>query len=92
MARLSSPEIEAGISQLDGWRRQGDSIVCDLEFPGFTAAVAFVGRVAEAAEAADHHPDILVHDYRHVRLTLSTHSAGGLTDADLALARQLNAL
>jgi len=46
--------------------------------------------VAEAAEAANHHPDILVHDYKHVRLTLSTHSAGGITANDFALAATID--
>ena len=54
--------------------------------------MAFVNRVAEAAEAANHHPDILVHGFRHVRLTLTTHSAGGLTDDDHAMAKRIDAL
>ncbi len=51
-----------------------------------------MNRVAEAAEAANHHPDILLHGYKHVRIELSTHSAGGLTEADFALAQQLDAV
>jgi 4a-hydroxytetrahydrobiopterin dehydratase len=91
MARLSDAEIE---ERLDGsaWRREGDAIVRDVERGGFTAAMALANRVAEAAEAANHHPDILVHGYKHVRLTLSTHSAGGLTDTDFALARTIDDL
>jgi 4a-hydroxytetrahydrobiopterin dehydratase len=91
MARLSDAEIE---ERLDGsaWRREGDAIVRDVELGGFTAAMALANRVAEAAEAANHHPDILVHGYKHVRLTLSTHSAGGLTDTDFALARTIDDL
>ena len=64
----------------------------EFEHDDFAAAVAFVNRVAEAAEAADHHPDILIHGYSRVRLTLTTHSAGGLTDEDLALARTIDGL
>ena len=76
-----------------GWRREGDALVRDLEFPDFRAAIGFVGRVAEAAEAADHHPDILVHGYRRVRLTLTTHSAGGtVTERDEALARTIDGM
>ena len=56
------------------------------------SAIAFVGRVADAAEGANHHPDILVHGWNRVRLTLSTHSAGGVTDADLAMAASCDAL
>ena len=72
---------------LDGWRREGDSIARDFQFADFAGAMTFVNRVAEAAEAANHHPDILVHGWSKVRLTLSTHSAGGITASDLALAR-----
>ena len=76
----------------DQWRQEGESLVRDLEFDDFKAAMAFVNRVADAAEEANHHPDILVHGWNKVRLTLSTHSEGGLTDADHALARRIDAL
>ena len=69
-----------------------DAIVRDLKFADFAAAIAFVNDVAQAAEAADHHPDILVHGWNKVRLTLSTHSQGGLTDADFQLAGQIDRL
>ena len=72
------------------WRHEGESLVRDYEFEDFKAAMAFVNRVAEAAEDANHHPDILVHGWNKVRLTLSTHSAGALTDADHALARRID--
>ncbi len=58
----------------------------------FTAAMAVANAVAGAAEAAGHHPDILVHGWNNVRLTLSTHSAGGVTEADLALAARIDEL
>jgi 4a-hydroxytetrahydrobiopterin dehydratase len=77
---------------MSDWRREGDAIVRDLEFADFAAAMAFANRVADAAEAANHHPDILVHGWNKVRLTLSTHSAGGVTDADHELARTIDAL
>ena len=63
-----------------------DRSCASSSFADFAAAIAFVNRVAELAEAANHHPDILVHGWNKVRLTLSTHSEGGLTDADFALA------
>jgi 4a-hydroxytetrahydrobiopterin dehydratase len=72
-----------------GWRLEDDALVRDLELADFAAAMAYVNRVAEVAEARNHHPDILVHGWNKVRLTLSTHSAGGLTDADFALAAAL---
>jgi 4a-hydroxytetrahydrobiopterin dehydratase len=77
---------------MEQWRREGEALVCDREFADFAAAMAWVNRVAEAAEAANHHPDILVHGWNKVRLTLTTHSAGGLTDADERMARTIDAL
>ena len=92
MALLSDAEIERRIAAVAGWRREGDAIVRDLGFADFAAAIAFVNRVAELAEAANHHPDILVHGWKQVRLTLSTHSAGGLTEADFELAAKIDRL
>jgi 4a-hydroxytetrahydrobiopterin dehydratase len=91
MALLAEDEIAA---RLEGsaWRREGDAIVRERRFADFAAAIGFVDRVAAAAEEAGHHPDILVHGWNRVRLTLSTHSAGGLTAADFDLAATLDAL
>jgi 4a-hydroxytetrahydrobiopterin dehydratase len=91
MALLSETQIEQHLHGGD-WRREQQTIVRELKLDDFAAAIAFVDRVAAAAEAANHHPDILVHGWNNVRLTLSTHSAGGLTDADFALASELDAL
>jgi len=74
------------------WEREGNAIAREYKLPDFAQAIAFVNRVAALAEEANHHPDILVHGWNKVRLKLSTHSAGGLTDADFALARQIDAL
>jgi len=74
------------------WQHTGDTLVRDLEFTDFAAAMWFVNRVAELAEERNHHPDILVHGWNKVRLTLSTHDAGGLTAADHALAAAIDAL
>jgi len=91
MAVLDEAEVRR---RLEGsaWRLEGSTLVRDLEFEDFRRAIAFVDRVADAAEAAGHHPDILVHGYKRVRLTLSTHSEGGVTERDLALAPELDAL
>ncbi len=91
MARLGDSEVEARLADSE-WRREGDSIVRNVERDGFTAAMALANGVAEAANAANHHPDILVHGYQHVRLTLSTHSAGGITENDFALAGMIDGL
>jgi 4a-hydroxytetrahydrobiopterin dehydratase len=97
MTPLSEVEIEQRLAGAEHWQRgEGsspsgdDAIVRDLEFANFGAAIAFVDRVAEAAETANHHPDILVHGWNKVRLTLSTHSEGGLTEADFALAGEID--
>jgi len=74
------------------WRQEDDALVRDFEFKDFAEAMSFVNRVAEVAEQRNHHPDILVHGWNNVRLTLSTHSEGGLTDADRALAEQIDSL
>ena len=91
MAPLSDTEIEQRLAG-GRWRREGDAIVRDVELGGFKAAMRLANQVADAANEANHHPDILVHDYKHVRLTLSTHSEGGLTENDLALAETIDAL
>jgi 4a-hydroxytetrahydrobiopterin dehydratase len=70
----------------------GEAIVREYKLADFAAAIAFVNRVAELAQGANHHPDILVHGWNRVRLELSTHSEGGLTDADFALAGQIDRL
>jgi 4a-hydroxytetrahydrobiopterin dehydratase len=82
---LSSEEIESALTALPGWSREGDAIGRTYGFPSFRAAIVFVSFVAELAEARDHHPDIDIR-YSKVALTLSTHSAGGLTQKDFDLA------
>ena len=74
------------------WRQEDESLVRDYEFQDFKGAIAFVNRVADAAEEANHHPDILVHGWNKVRLTLTTHDEGGLTDKDRAMAERIDGL
>jgi 4a-hydroxytetrahydrobiopterin dehydratase len=74
------------------WRQEGEALVRDLKFDDFAGAMAYVNRVAELAEEVNHHPDILVHGWNNVRLTLTTHSAGGLTENDHEMARRIDAL
>jgi 4a-hydroxytetrahydrobiopterin dehydratase len=90
MATLSDTDIEQRLAGAGQWQRDGRAIVRELKLEDFTSAIALVNRIAELAEAANHHPDILVHGWNNVRLTLSTHSAGGLTDADFALAAAID--
>jgi 4a-hydroxytetrahydrobiopterin dehydratase len=88
MAKLSDSEIEAGLRNLPGWRREGDEIVKQFTFGAFAEGIRFVDRVAVAADAADHHPDIDIR-WTTVTIRLSTHSAGGLTRKDLELAGEI---
>lgn len=86
MPKLSAQEIEERLQSLPTWRREGEAIVRQFTFPSFPDAIAFVVRVAFAAEAVDHHPDVAI-DYRRVTLTYSTHSEGGITAKDFDGAR-----
>jgi 4a-hydroxytetrahydrobiopterin dehydratase len=88
---LTDEQISKRLGDVPGWSRQGDSIVHEQTLADFRAAVLYVGAVAYLAEAANHHPDITI-QWNKVTLTLSTHSAGGLTVNDFALAEQINQL
>jgi 4a-hydroxytetrahydrobiopterin dehydratase len=90
-ARLSEDEITKGLAGLGGWGREGDAIVKRWTFGAFAEGIRFVDRVAVAADAADHHPDIDVR-WTTVTMRLSTHSAGGLTRKDLELAAAIDRL
>lgn len=74
------------------WTREPDSLTREWTLADFPAALAFVSRVGALAEEQGHHPDILIHGWNHVRLTLSTHSSGTLSDADERLAAGIDAL
>ena len=89
--RLSPADVDQRMKDLSGWALQGDEIRKQYTFRDFPAAIAFVNRLAPEAEAADHHPDILI-SYKRVTLTYSTHSEGGLTDKDFAGAASADTL
>ena len=88
---LSDIEIQRAIGRLPGWSRRAGVITKTFTMPTFPAAISLVGRVADAAELAAHHPDIDIR-YTRVLFTLSTHDAGGITENDLALARAIEGL
>jgi 4a-hydroxytetrahydrobiopterin dehydratase len=81
MPKLGSSDVQKRMQGLRGWTLDGDAIKKQFTFAGFPEAIAFVNRLAPDAEAADHHPDILI-NYKRVTLTYSTHSEGGLTEKD----------
>jgi 4a-hydroxytetrahydrobiopterin dehydratase len=91
MAPLSDTEIEKRLVGSE-WKREGDMIVRYADCGGFMAAMDLANAVAAAANEANHHPNILVHDYNHLRLELSTHSEGGITENDFALAQTIDGL
>ena len=82
---LAEAEVVEHLRAVPAWRREGDAIVRDLRFPTFREAIAFVTRVAELAEARDHHPDIDIR-WRRIRLVLTTHARHGLTERDFEMA------
>ena len=88
---LDQEQIAAAQANAPDWQVAGKEISRMFTLPSFTAALVFASAVGHLAEQADHHPDILIR-YKKVTLTLSTHSAGGLTEKDFALARQIDAL
>ena len=88
MARLDDATIGRLLDALPDWRREGDEIIRAARLPSFPAVIEVVVGIAELAEAADHHPDIDIR-YRNLRLALTTHDEGGLTEKDFDLARQI---
>jgi 4a-hydroxytetrahydrobiopterin dehydratase len=91
MERLTDSATAEGLARIPGWERVGDEIVKHYELAAFADAIAFVVRVGFLAEAANHHPDLDVR-WRTVRVALTTHDAGGLTQGDLDLAAQIETL
>jgi 4a-hydroxytetrahydrobiopterin dehydratase len=91
MDLLDTDTIERELADTPGWQRAEDAIAKTATFADFKEAIEFVGRVADAAEEAGHHPDIDIR-WNKVTLVLTTHAAGGLTKNDFNLARKLNTL
>jgi len=89
---LTDDEVEVALQALDGWTREDDTIKRTVATAGFRAAVALVNAVADAAEAADHHPDISITRYRRVTFTLTTHAARAITRRDIELAAEIDRL
>ena len=88
-SRLSDIEIQRALGARPGWTRRSNALTRTFEVPAFAAGIAFVNRVAVIADKMDHHPDI---DIRYTKITfsLSTHSAGGITSRDFALAEAID--
>lgn len=91
MALLTDSEIEARLAERSGWERSGDAIVKVFERGDFVGSVKFIDSLLEPAEAMNHHPDLEI-SWDKVKVTLSSHSQGGLTAADFELATKIDSL
>jgi 4a-hydroxytetrahydrobiopterin dehydratase len=91
MPRIDDTALSEALASLPGWARSGDAIEKTFDLAGFPDAVAFVVRVGFLAEAANHHPDLDIR-WKRVRVLLTSHDEGGLTERDLALAGEIEAL
>jgi len=89
MAVLTDSEVQQALGSLKGWQRQGKAIQRVFEFPDFKAAMQFVNKIADAAEQANHHPDIDIR-YNRVTLALISHDSGGVTQRDVKMALKTN--
>lgn len=89
MSQLTDDQIRNALASLPGWSREGDTLTRTYAHPDFRTAMAFVNFVAEVAEKQGHHPDVDIR-YNEVRLAVTTHDAGGLTEKDLELARTVD--
>ncbi len=88
---LSYAEIQERANQLEGWMLEGKELRITRKFKDFVEAIAFVNKLVEPAEAAGHHPDLAI-SYNKVKITLTTHDAGGLTSKDFDLAKVISLL
>ena len=88
---LSEPEIQQALRQLPAWQKKGKAIERVFQFDNFVRAMEFVNQIAEASEAVNHHPDILI-SYNKVTLSLVSHDSGGVTQRDIKMAGRINQL
>jgi 4a-hydroxytetrahydrobiopterin dehydratase len=91
MAVLTDEQIDAALPDLNGWQRAEGGLRRSVKFPTFLAGIDAVRRVAEHAESQDHHPDIDIR-WRKVTFVLVTHSEGGITNKDIAMARDIDGI
>lgn len=92
MSLLDKNEIQKKIETLKGWEYLDKQIIKEFKLNDFKEALAFVNKVGDAAEAMDHHPNILMHSWNKVKITISTHSEGGVTNKDFQLAEKIESL
>jgi 4a-hydroxytetrahydrobiopterin dehydratase len=92
LAKFSDSQITQRLAKLNGWQRKRSAITKEFVLKSFTGATRFVSKVAPIANAMDHHPDVEIYRYKRVKIVLTTHSAGGVTKNDFALAAKIDKL
>lgn len=92
MSLLTQNEIKQNLSSISGWELDGNQIAKLFQLKDFLEALAFVNKVGAEAEKMDHHPDIFIHSWNKVKITISTHSEGGITKKDFQLAEKVEGL
>lgn len=92
MNKLEEKVISEKLKSLNNWNYQNKQIEKEFEFKDFKSALSFVNKIGDEAEKMDHHPDILLHSWNKVKITLSTHSAGGITENDFNLANKIESV
>jgi len=92
MTLLNQDEITKNLSSLSGWELEGNQIAKLFQLKDFVEALSFVNKVGAKAKKMDHHPDIFIHSWNKVRITISTHSEGGITKKDFQLAEKIEGL
>jgi len=92
MSLLTQDKISKNLSSLSGWIQEGSQIAKLFQFKDFAEALGFVNKVGAEAEKMDHHPDIFIHSWNKVKITISTHSEGGITKKDFQLAEKIERL
>src|SRR5262245_48562570 len=92
MARLSAQEVTAGLEKLPGWSVMDGKLYKDFTVRSFAHAVLLVGAIGQLAEAAGHHPDLFLHDYKQLTVTIVDHHDGGISERCTKLAGEIEAL
>ena len=89
--RMSDDQVKDELSRLGGWEREGNALVREFEFANFVGSVDFINRITPVAEEMNHHPDLSI-SWNKVKVSLSTHSEGGITESDFELASKIDSL
>ena len=90
--RLSKQKIKQGLAKLHGWKRNRNVLSKEFTLGSFTGAAKFIAKIAPIANRMDHHPDLQLYRYKRVKIMLTTHDAGGITQKDFDLAAKIDAL